>query len=217
MRLLPVSIFMQLHKVTKISKNKQNIPALFTSLVTHLEPGSSSHIQPEVGRFGYNVVKMNVFCYRGTEKDLSLLLQTITMNIDIESDDFTCFSGFTPEDVEQAHQSHKSIFSFNFLSRSKKRVMNLHRFNQSCIGLETAEEYKITLKLIRMDIVKLAMLTGGLFMFFMASSLSHNAAFFYLSGISVGNFASVLILIWFISKLFPKVSLKIDLNVSNLT
>lgn len=200
--------------MTKISKNKY-FPALFTSLVTFLEPGSYAHVLPEEGRFGYTIEKMNIYCHHGREKDFSLLLQSITLNIEIESDDFTWFSGFTPEDVEQAHQSHKSIFSFNLLSRSKKRVMNLNPFNQTCIGLETAEEYKIKLNLIRMDIIKLAMLVGGFLMFFTASSLSNNAAFFYLSGILLGNCASVLILIWFISKLIPKVSYILILESSS--
>lgn len=174
--------------------------------MTFLEPGSYAHVLPEVGRFGYNVEKMNIYCYRGREKDLSLLFQSISLNIEIESDDFNCFSGFTPEDVQEAHQNHKSIFSFNLLSRSKKKVMNLNPFNKTCIGLETAEEYQVKLLLIRLDIIKVSMLIGGILMFFTATSLSNNSAFFYLSGVLLGNFASVLILIWFISKLIPKVS-----------
>lgn len=160
---------------------------------------------PEVGQFGYTLTKMNVYCYRGHEKDFSLLLQSITLNIDIESDDFNCFSGFTSKEVETAHQSHRSIFSFNLLSRSKKRIMNLNPFNQTCIGLETAEEYKVSLNLIRLDLTKLLLLAGGLLTFFTASSLSRNSAFFYLSAILLGNCASVLVLIYLISKLFPKV------------
>lgn len=84
--------------------------------------------------------------------------------------------------------------------------MNLNPFNTTCIGLETAEEHQITLNLIRLDIVKLLLLVGGAFVFFTAAKLSRNDAFFYLSGILLGNFASILVLIWFISKLIPKVN-----------
>lgn len=207
MQLHPVSSTTNLHKLTKFSKNKQtNFCYLLLTTVTYLEPGSYAHVLPEVGKFGYTIERMNIYCYGGREKDLALLLQSITLNINIDSDDFTFFSGHSPEDVEVAHQSHKSIFSFNPLSRSKKRIMNLNPFNQTCIGLQTAEEYQVSLNLIRLDLLKLAMLVGGIFVFFSASRLSRNDAFFYLSGISLGNFASVLVLIWFISKLIPKVS-----------
>lgn len=173
-----------------------------------MEPGSYAHVLPEVGKFGYTITKMNVYCYGGHEKDLSLLLQSVTLNIDIDSDDFNCFSGFTPEEVETAHESHRSIFSFNILSRSKKRVMNLNPFNKTCIGLETAEEYNVSVNLIKLDLTKLLLLAGGLVTFFAAASLSRNSAFFYLTGILLGNSASILVLIYFISKLFPKVSLE---------
>lgn len=151
---------------------------------------------------------MNIYCYGGQEKDISLLLQSITLNIDIESEDFNCFSGFTQEEVETAHDSHRSIFSFNLLSRSKKRIVNLNPFNQTCIGLETAEEYKVSVNLIKLDLTKLLMLVGGLLIFFTAANLSRNSVFFYLTGVLLGNCASILVLIYFLSKLIPKVSLK---------
>lgn len=170
-----------------------------------------------MGKFGYTVERMNIYCHKGRDKDVSLLLQSITLNINIDSDDFTCFSGHTPEEVEKAHKSHKSLFSFNLLSRIKKRTMNLNPFNQTCIGLETADEYQVSLNLIRLDLLKLALLAGGAFLFFFASSLSNNDAFFYLTGILSGNFLSILVLVWFISKLFPRKPLMYGVLASGWT
>lgn len=152
---------------------------------------------------------MNIFCYTGRQKDIASLLQTIKLNIDIDSEDFNLFPGSTPEDVEQAHQNHKSIFSFSLFSTSKKRTAYVNPFNETCVGIETAEEYKVSLNLIRLDFFKLALLVGGILVFFTAPLLSSNNIFFYLSGVSIGNFASVLVLVWFISKLFPRVSLNL--------
>lgn len=83
--------------------------------------------------------------------------------------------------------------------------MNLNTFNTTCIGLETAEEYQVSLNLIRLDLTKLALLTIGVFVFFSATNLSRNNGFFYIVSVLLGNFASILVLIWFISKLIPKV------------
>lgn len=178
---------------------------MFTS-VTFLEPGSSSRVLSEKGAFGYVVERMNIYCFSGHQKHLSSLLQSITLGIEIDSDDFNYFSGFTPEEVEAAYSSQKSIFSFNLLSRSKKKAMYLNPFNQTCIGLATAEEYQVSLHQIRMDLIKLSLLVIGLCLFFAASTLSGNEAFYYLTGIVLGIFASVLIVVYFISKLFPKVN-----------
>lgn len=179
---------------------------MFTIAVTYLEPGTHVHVPPEIGNFGYALKRMNIYCYKGRDKDISLLLQSITFNIDIPSDDFTLFSGYSETDVEDAHYAQKSSFSFNLFSSRKKKIMNLNPFNQTCFGLEASEEYHVGLNLIRLDLIKLTLLVTGILVFFNASKLSRNDGFFYLSGVLLGNFASILVLVWFISKLFPRVS-----------
>lgn len=159
----------------------------------------------EVGRLGYAVEKMNIFCYTGSEKEIGSLLKTLILHIDIEEDDFTCYTGYNSEEVVKAQQSHKSYFSFNLFSHTKKRSIKLNAFNQTCIGIDTSSEYIVTLQQIRTDLSKFALLAGGIVIFFMAKKLSDNSAFFYLCGILTGVFASVLVLIWFASKLIPKV------------
>ncbi|XP_070496835.1 nuclear envelope integral membrane protein-like [Chironomus tepperi] len=172
--------------------------------VNYLEPNSQVHVIPEEGRFGYALEKMNIFCYKGAEKQLSYLLKTVNLNIDIEDDDFTCYHGNTEEEVKEAHDNHKSIFSFNIFSHSKKRNIKLNPFNQTCIGISTSNEYTVNVKQIRLDLTKCCLLAAGLFLFLLSSKLSRNPAFFYLCGILLGVFASILVLIWFISKLIPK-------------
>lgn len=48
----------------------------------------------------------------------------------------------------------------------------------------------------------------GVILFWSAKRLSHNPLFYYLCGISLGVTASLLVLIYFASKLFPRVSIK---------
>jgi hypothetical protein len=176
---------------------------LFT--VNYLEPGSVIKVIPEIGKFGYAKESINIYCLKGREKDISDLLLSCHLAIDIKSDDFNCFSGSDPSEVETAFLNHNSLFSFNLLSRDKKRVMNLNPFNSSCIGISTSEEYAIHLNSIRLDLTRLALLVGGVVVFFASAKLSGNEAFFYLTSIGAGNLFSILVLIWFISKLIPKV------------
>lgn len=174
--------------------------------VYYLEPNERKHIIAEEGSFGYALQKMNIFCYKGIEKEIGYLLKTVKLNIDIEEDDFTSYYGYDELEVKSAQESHKSIFSLNIFSHSKKRDIKLNPFNQTCIGIETSSEYFVSLKHIRMDVKKLGLLAGGLLLFFLSAKLSKNSLFFYLCGIFLGIFASVLVLVWFISKLIPKVN-----------
>lgn len=131
-------------------------------------------------------------------------LQSIVFSVDIDNDEFSLFYGNSPKTVQQAYDDHRSLFSFNWFSSSKKRIMNLNPFNKTCIGLKSAEPYTISLNQIQVDPTKLLFLIGGNLLFFMSGPLSHNSLFFYISGISVGNIASLIVLIWFFSKLFPR-------------
>lgn len=169
-------------------------------------PGSLLHFVPEVGRFGFNVDKFKIYCYAGGARDYLHFFHSINLKVEIESDDYLSYAGYSKEDVEISRENHKSIFSFNFLTRNKKRDIKLNPFNQSCIGIETGNEYKVFLSLIRMDLTKLILLFFGIILFFSSAKLSKNSVFFYMTGVLLGVFASFLVLIWFCSKLIPKVS-----------
>lgn len=63
------------------------------------------------------------------------------------------------------------------------------------------------LSIVGVDYWKIICLAIGVLTFFSAKKLSNNTLFYYLCGISFGICTSFLILIYFISKLFPKVSI----------
>lgn len=58
-----------------------------------------------------------------------------------------------------------------------------------------------------MDYWKILRLVIGILLFLSADKLSKNSVFYYVCGVSFGICASLLISIYFISKLFPRVSL----------
>lgn len=90
----------------------------------------------------------------------------------------------------------------------------MNPFNQTCVGLETAHNYVIELNLIKIDFWKVILLGIALFVFFSAKKLSQTPVFYYLTGIFLGIFASFLVLVYFGSKLFPRVSVNVSGSVS---
>lgn len=179
--------------------------------MTFLEPGRDRIIwKPENKKnaFGFPPAPvLRIYCCDGRDKNLLNLFNTVTFHIDIDDDDFKQFGLATnPEQIREDYQNEKSLFSFSLLSRSKKRVLKFNPFNSSCIGIESANEYKVFLQLIRIDFWRVSLMVTGFVFLFMASKLSQNSVFFYLCGVLLGVFASFLVLIYFLSKLIPKVS-----------
>lgn len=144
-----------------------------------------------------------IYCYKGKPKYLINVFNTISLRLDIKSEEFSQYEGSDPDVVNAAYEDHRSIFSFNFLA-SKKRLLYLNPFNQSCIGIDATVPFKVHMNLIQIDFWRVLLLCVGLFVFFSAPNLSENALFYYLSGVLVGISASFLIVVYLVSKLIPR-------------
>lgn len=175
-----------------------------TANVFYLEPGSIAEFNPIPHRtLGFRDNQLQIYCYKGKPKYLINIFNTITLRLDIDSEEFTQYEGADPDVVTAAYEDHRSIFSFNFLA-SKKRLVHLNPFNQSCIGIDASVPFKVHMNLVRIDFWRVLVLFSGLFVFFAAPNLSENALFYYLSGILVGISASFLIVVYLVSKLIPR-------------
>ncbi|XP_017778560.1 PREDICTED: nuclear envelope integral membrane protein 1a isoform X2 [Nicrophorus vespilloides] len=147
--------------------------------------------------------RFQIYCYRGKPKYIIHLWQTVMLQVDLKNDNYLTYEGPTSDAVLKEYLAHRSSWSLNLFSWKQKQV-RLDPFNQSCIGIDSMEEYKVYLNIIRIDYWKVLRMAVGIFLFLSAKKLSRNTLFYYLCGISFGICASFLILIYFISKLFPR-------------
>lgn len=142
------------------------------------------------------------------------------MQLDHPSDDFSQYEGATPEEVLKEYNEHRFSWNLNLFSYKQKQI-KLDPFNKSCIGIETKRNYVVSLNVIRkscsfcfflkhyfsgVDYWKVVLLVFGIFLFISADKLSQNTMFYYICGVTLGICTSFLILIYFLSKLFPKVN-----------
>lgn len=176
-----------------------------TLIVTLIHPGNTIEYASNQ-RSGFFSTDLQIYCYRGTSKSFSAIFQSINIELNLDNDDFVWYEGATPEIVTTHYDNQRSIFSFNFLNTRKKKLINLNPFNQTCVGIETAHKYKINLSLIRIDFWKVLLMSIGLLIFFAANQFSETPLFYYTSGILLGICASLLIVVYFLAKLFPKVN-----------
>lgn len=154
----------------------------------------------------YSSRQLHIFCYQGKPKYLIHVWQSIILRINHSTDDYNQFDGATPEQVRQEYTDKRYSWTVSFFT-TKAKMLKLNPFNDSCVGIDSRDGYLIQLKVIQIDLWKVLSLVIGVLLFLSASSLSRNAVFHYICGISFGICASFLILIYFISKIFPRKSL----------
>lgn len=171
--------------------------------VTYLLPNQAQSFHPT--KFVQSQ-RFKIYCYEGKPKSILYIWQSVHLIIDLDSDDYTQYDGSTPDVVLHEYEAHRSSWNMNLFSWKNKN-MKLNPFNQSCIGIHSNHEYTVKIGMIHIDYWKVLMLVAGVLIYLSAAKLSQNVLFYYICGISFGISASFLILIYFISKLFPRKSI----------
>lgn len=175
--------------------------------VTDLHPDETIYITGQKNALGFDVKSLNIFCWAGRPKLLSHYFETALLRLHIENEDFVQYQGPTPAAVLQDIEDKKSLFNLNFLWSSKRDRVPLNVFNNTCVGIETQQEYKVGLQIIPFETAKILLFCAGTILLFSSGRLSGNSLFFYICGVSFGVGASFLILVYFISKILPRKAL----------
>ena len=80
------------------------------------------------------------------------------------------------------------------------QVIRISTFEPSCVGILTREQYRISLLVKRVDYISVIMTFIGLAVFYYAKDLCRNAFFHYTTGVGMGIFLSLVVIIYFIQK-----------------
>lgn len=180
---------------------------IFSTIPSYLCTASNVHqlVQDSPITFhgGRSYDSLQIYCYKGKPKYIVHIWQTITLLLESKNENYAQYDGHSPEDILNKHAERKSSWTLNLFTRKQKHY-RLDPFNQSCIGIDSSDSYTVYLNVMRMDYWKIFALILGIFLFFSAEKLSQNTLFYYICGVSLGITASFLILIYFISKLFPR-------------
>ncbi|EDW46162.1 nuclear envelope integral membrane protein 1 [Drosophila sechellia] len=149
---------------------------------------------------------LRTFCYPGKRHTVSSLFETVEFILGIGSDDYSQYGGKTPEEVMQHYEDKQSLFSITLFAQ-KRQLLQLSPFDQQCIGISSRQAYTVMLNSIPLDLWRLSLFAGGIVIFLSAQRLAKNSVFYYLAGISGGICASLLVIVYFAAKLFPRRSM----------
>ena len=93
-----------------------------------------------------------------------------------------------------------SLQQINFIYLFVFQVIRISTFEPSCVGILTREQYRISLLVKRVDYISVIMTFIGLAVFYYAKDLCRNAFFHYTTGVGMGIFLSLVVIIYFIQK-----------------
>lgn len=146
---------------------------------------------------------LDVFCRRGKAPFLHQFFSTGMFDIRCESDDYEVLMGSNASDISKQYSKFWGIKIINYPAFLKSRF-RISPFNDSCIGLVTRKTCMIAYSFHSLDVSLVAFFLLGLFLFLSADNLSKNTMLYYGSGIGMGVFMSLIIIMFLFSRFMHK-------------
>ncbi|BES95170.1 Uncharacterized conserved protein (DUF2215) [Nesidiocoris tenuis] len=144
-----------------------------------------------------------IYCYKGEYKHVFQLWSTVQIHLSLPPDQYTYYVAPTKDEVVSKFTNDVSSWAFNMFALKRKSI-KINPFNSTCVGIATKHDFTLKLQHIRFDYWRLLLFTVGVLLYFSAPKLSSNSLFYYLTGVSVGVLASVLIVVYLMRRFIPK-------------
>ncbi|KAF4516947.1 hypothetical protein B566_EDAN005548 [Ephemera danica] len=148
---------------------------------------------------------LEIYCYDGQPVHLLHIFQSAFFAINFSNDKYDLYEGGSVAEVEQQYTKDQSSWTISLWTTAQKsREVQLKPFNTTCVGVFTMQDFSVKLILLRVSYYRLFVMLAGVVLFFMAPRMGRNTVFHYASGISLGVLGSILVLVYIISRMFPK-------------
>ena len=161
--------------------------------------------------------ELYIYCHNGTDLSVFNFWTTVELRLKIESDNYHLYMERNVSMVKKMYEDHMSSWFYHVLPW-KTQVIKLHTFEPSCVGILTRDAYTISLMIKKVDYALVVMTFIGIALFYYAKELCRNVFFHYTTGVGMGIFLSLIVIIYFIQKRVRKSSIcRIFLQNSNFS
>ncbi|XP_067686108.1 nuclear envelope integral membrane protein 1-like [Haliotis asinina] len=147
--------------------------------------------------------RLFVFCHQGYEKEWYRLWLNPKIRV-LESELHQDFNYVYGENLTDVKEHFKSSYVSLWNWWRMKEEFSFLPFNTSCLGIASSKNYTVEFKIKNPELWYVFFVVLGIVIFFYAKSWSRNVALHYGTGISVGVFASLLIVVFILNKLMPQ-------------
>ncbi|XP_076165924.1 nuclear envelope integral membrane protein [Ptiloglossa arizonensis] len=151
---------------------------------------------------------LQIFCHNANTKYLIHMWKSLTIHLNTIIDNYDLYDGKTPREVVEKHDENQRSWRFNLFNTKKDNRLKINPFEDICIGVyvypSNVHKYTINITETRVDAFKLMLMVLGATVYWSARKLSGNPLFYYLCGVVLGITTSIIILVYFASKLLPR-------------
>ncbi|XP_029038146.1 nuclear envelope integral membrane protein 1 [Osmia bicornis bicornis] len=151
---------------------------------------------------------LQIFCHNANSKYLIHMWRSLTMHLNTNINNYDIYDGKSPQEVMEKHDDNQRSWNFNFFSTKRPNKFKMNPFEDVCVGVyvypSNSHKYRISMTQTPMDISNLILMLLGAMIYWSARKLSGNPIFYYVCGITLGVTTSIIILVYFVSKLLPR-------------
>uniref|UniRef100_A0A1I7XT38 Cas1_AcylT domain-containing protein n=1 Tax=Heterorhabditis bacteriophora TaxID=37862 RepID=A0A1I7XT38_HETBA len=150
--------------------------------------------------------KLDLFINKGVEyHPLSVFMDVFLWTNLTDQDTYELYQGANCTAVINEYSHDNSLFGL-LKSVSIWKSHQLNPFNDTVIGISTYLPYRVSIKTWRVNYIRASMFVGGIVLFLFAKNLVRNSVFYYTSGCTFGILASLLLFVFVIYRIAPKVA-----------
>lgn len=146
--------------------------------------------------------KPSVYCHYPASMCYLRVFAATRIEFVLPPSSYELFEGATVEEVLQNYENHSPNWIPLVPWRSSTIVFP--PFQSKCVGILSEGPYRFVFRSLNIDFFRVLQCALCLFLFFTAKRLVRSRALFYSGGVSVGVMASLLILVFILSRLVPR-------------
>ncbi|XP_074653008.1 nuclear envelope integral membrane protein 1-like [Tubulanus polymorphus] len=169
-----------------------------------------------VEKTGMNSKKLEFYCYAGTPASYLTIWKRVVLKLTQKTDaPLKLYKAPSASEVYDKYMNDTTSWIGLWRKIPGVRTVvdpfvrngvGLDAFDANYVIVSSESTYEITLQSTRLEPMFIAMVAVGFVLFFSAAKLSRNALFYYSTGIGIGIIASILILLYVMSRFIPKKS-----------
>ncbi|CAN7937230.1 unnamed protein product, partial [Ixodes hexagonus] len=145
---------------------------------------------------------LDIYCYPGEPPSYLALFKSLYIEFKLVPERYSLFEGADADEVRRQHSSR--LASWIPLLPWRQSTVGFPTFEPRCVGLVSEDEFRFEFVVRQANYWKVFQLWLGVALFLSVPSLCRNALLFYTSGVAFGVLASLLVVVYVLSRLLPR-------------
>ena len=121
------------------------------------------------------------------------------MRLKTDSENYHIYMERNISMVQKLHEDSQSAWFYNVLPW-KAQTIKVNLFEPTCVGILSRDSYRISLMVKNVDYAYFLMTIIGIALFYYAKELCRNVFFHYTTGVGIGIFLSLIVIVYFVQR-----------------